>query len=47
MKYDFYDDMSMINNFMPYDMEQLNNMPNDFKSSVSQMNEKINITHYP
>ena len=46
MKYDFYDDMSMINNFMPYDMEQLNNMPNDFKSSVSQMNEKINMNNF-
>lgn len=46
MKYDFYDDMSMINSFMPYDNNQLNTMPNSFKDSVNKMNESVNMNGF-
>ena len=46
MKYDFYDDMSMINSFMPYDNNHLNNMPNSFKDSVNKMNESVNMNGF-
>ena len=41
MKYDFYDDMSMINNFMPYEVEELNNMPTNFKTSTNKMTQNM------
>ena len=45
MKYEFYDDMGMMNNFMPYDVEQLNNMPDSFKESVNKINEPTNMSN--
>ena len=42
MKFDFYDDMSMYNNFMPYEVEELNNMPTNFNTSNNSMIESMN-----
>lgn len=41
MKFDFYDDMSMYNNFMPYEVEELNNMPTNFKTSTNKMTQNM------
>lgn len=42
MKYDFYDDMSMFNNFMPYTDQEFSKTSSSFQSSVAKMNESSN-----